>query len=251
MRNQPRASLRLLFFLSFVILVISHNVAFSQPAPPGFKALPPGIIPVQISLTEGMLAKNYFYGAYYVSNREFPLRMVFYDRRTQENVLLNRYPDQIKQIDYNKFYVMGSWSQLKRPGDYLITFISYQASAPAQRVIQTLKVSSNTKKAIEDKHTLIVNNSVGVAPERGSDGFKIRYELNETSKMTHKIEQYKDNRTMMTEDKDDVPKGTQGFDWIAEDAKNHYWYRAVVKAVSVTDKDKWDHDVSRRFQKIK
>jgi hypothetical protein len=114
-----------------------------------------------------------------------------------------------------------------------------------------LRLSSNTEKAFQDKYTIIVNDSTGVAPKRGSKDFNIRYQLNEDADVNHIIFDIGNGKEVYSTPAKRVPKGTRGFDWDSSMAEKEHWYKARIKATSITDNDKWDRDLSDKFQTLK
>jgi flagellar hook assembly protein FlgD len=121
---------------------------------------------------------------------------------------------------------------------------------PARDVIERIRISSNTKQSLADNHTLIVNQSTGIAPERGVNEFKVRYQLNEDSNMIHKINDAFNN-SVWKEELRNASEGTRGFDWDGKEGKKGNLYRALVEATSKYDPDIWDHDLSRKFEILK
>lgn len=246
MIKKPKIFYGLLIFTACIMVFILQNPAVSQQVAPIIPGVPENSVILEIKVSEDMIRNNYYYRICYVANGNWPMPIIFYNKQFRQ-----RFPEysakEINPIWYNKFQIIDSWARLKA-GEYLIAFVSTEPRLPSQGLIQTVKVSSNAKKALEDKHTLIVDDSVGVAPEKGSNSFNIRYELNETSNMTHKVRPKESKDPIWSEERSNVPKGTRGFEYDRQKAKKGFWYRAVVEAVSTVSTSKWDHDLSRPFQ---
>jgi len=239
-----------LVLMLFIFFLVEGNEVFSQGTIPSITGIPPNSVIVEATSTSYMLNREYFYKASYVASGRFPMMIVFFNRKTGRNVLAYL-AKEMQTIRHNKFFVIGPWGKLGSPDLYVIAFISSAPGLPSQEIIETVRVSSNKKSDLEqDKDTVIVDNSTGVAPEKGSDGFKIRYELNELSNLRHNIMRCTDNSVIWEEKKDKVPKGTRGFDWDSKKASEGC-YRALVKATSVAKEGRWDKALSRKFQTLK
>jgi len=251
MKHTVVAYVKLLVFTPFILLLLGQNTAFSQPDIPLFKDIPTGSVLMEITVTPDMIKKDYYYRLYYVTNGRFPIWTAFYPK-DRMNYTLSYSPGNTYQPAYNKFSIVNRWQTLKKPGKYIMALMSRNLPIPLQQLIQTIQVSSNTRKALEDNRTLIVNDSVGVAPEKGTRDFKIRYELNDTSNMLHEIMKNGKKDELITSNKvKNVERGTRGFDWDSKDAKSDCWYHSEVRAESVYDPAKWDKAISRDFQKLK
>ena len=231
----------------FIWLLLGQNPCFAQQIVPAINQIPVGSINVKVMVTKGMINKGYYYKISYVTTAILPIWTVFYNRENRKAQRVVS-PEEIERIQFDKFSFSGPWKELGVPGPYLIGVMSLKEPKIPQLVIQTLRVSSNTKQDLIDNKTLIVDDSTGVAPRKGKEKFNIRYQLNETSDMIHKIIEFKDNKEAWKEEVTKVQKGTRGFYWNRENAQQGRWYRAEVEAKLATDKDKWDHDLSDKFQ---
>lgn len=247
--KQGKTCIRILAFATFILLLPGQNHSFAQQRIPHINNIPVGSITLKVMVTKDMINKGYYYAVSYVTSRRLPIWTVFYNRekRCIQRVVL---PDKIEQIRFNKFSIISPWKNLGVAGPYLIGVMSLKEPEAPQFVIQTLRISSNTKQDLKDNKTLIVDESTGVAPRKGTEKFNIRYQLNETSDMIHKIIQFKDNKEIWKEELTKVQKGTRGFYWNRENVQKGRWYRAEVEAKLVTDKGKWDHDLSDKFQAL-
>lgn len=231
-----------------ILLLLLQKQAFPQQIP-HITNIPRGSISLTVEVTKRMM--NYYYQVYVVTNGIFPIWTVFYN--IQSRNIASAYPfEKMAQPLPNVFYVTGPWRGLEKPGQYQLSILGLDLRFPVQYLVRNLRISSNTEQALKDNRTLIVNDSTGVAPRRGPQEFKIRYQLNEDSDMVHKIlDTDNKNTEVWKSSTKKVVKGTRGFDWDCKDAKKEHWYRALVEATCTTDKDKWDHDLSDRFQTLK
>jgi hypothetical protein len=227
-----------------------QDLAFSEPAIPVLRSITPGSIAMEFTVTKEMLRNDYYYRFSYETSGNFPIWTVFYWQERQDHMLAYS-SDQITRLGHNRFSAIDTWHLLKIPGPYLLTLMTFNTPFHPQEIIQTVRISSNTRKALEDRHTLIVNDSTGVAPQKGTADFKIRYQLNETSNMVHKILRSKDNHTEWEQEIKNVQRGTRGFDWDCRNATKDKWYRAFIEAKSVIDAAKWDTDLSRKFKALR
>lgn len=240
-----------------IFLIFFHNQASAQERLPYFSKIPEESLILQVRLTEDMLKKDYYFKILYLSYKKLPIWISFYRKQELKPAIFFS-PNQIMLKKANIFAAMGRWRTLERPGDYFITFLYLQGRLPfLHRMIQWPKVSSNKKETLEkDEETLIVDGSIGIAPQKGRNGFKIKYELNSLSDMLHQIEQLKERRVIKVweERKEQMPKGTRGFDWNAKrrNSQRHKTgdYRAHIKSTLFSDPSIWDHELGNPFEII-
>jgi hypothetical protein len=232
--------------LSFLFL-LPQNQAYPQQIPP-IPKIPPGSITLRVNVAEPMM--TLYWQVYLVTKGKCSIWAVFYDEQKQN--IAAAYPIQaMTQLSYNTFSTIQPWRVLARPGSYLVSIIGFGLSIPVQSEIEYLKISSNTEQALKDNHTLIVSNSTGVAPRKGPEEFKIRYQLNEDSNMVYKIMDTDEGNTEVWKSSmQKVVKGTRGFEWDCKDAKKNHLYRAEVEATSTTNEAVWDHDLSDKFETL-
>jgi len=247
MKKVVRLVSQRLFLPLVIFFLFCHNSAFSYEIPT-IRNIPKGGITLRINVTKDML--NYYYRIHFATSASFPIWTVFYRQDVMNHVLAYSLKE-MRQPKPNTFYVIDSWQRLREPGEFLLAIMGFNLPIPVQYVVQSLRLSSNTKEDLEDWNTLVVNDSTGIAPRKGTQEFKIRYQLNEDSDMVHKIMDNDNNKEIWKDSIDNVVRGTRGFDWDSQNAKKDHWYRALVEAISTTNKAKQDHDLSDRFKTLK
>ncbi len=251
MRRFYYATVVALFLNLFIPAVLFP--AFAQSEIPLMKDTPLTNRISSITVTQEMIDKGYYYRIYYIGIEKYPIYATFYNKK-QEKAWAVLPQKLFITVPYNRlfsrFYLINSWRTLEKSGEYLLSFISSDKSVSADEIIQKAKLSSNTKKNLKDGYTLIVDDSTGVAPLKGTETFNIRYELRELSDMKHKIKFSKDDTLIYSQERKKATKGTKGFDWTSANARKGK-YKAVIYAESVADKNKWDNDLSEDFEALK